>query len=112
MSNQPGSRVALVRQFNRFYTRQIGVLNRGFLDSRFSLTDVRVLYELRHHDRLTASALGQELALDAAYLSRILREFAREGLLVKRPSKSDRRRTHLRLTAKGRRVFDAIETRQ
>jgi DNA-binding MarR family transcriptional regulator/N-acetylglutamate synthase-like GNAT family acetyltransferase len=112
MTTHAEIRVARVRRFNRFYTRQIGALNRGFLDSEFSLTDVRVLYELRHHDELTASMLGQDLALDAAYLSRILREFERRGLLVKSPSKSDRRRTHLRLSAKGRRVFDAIETRQ
>ena len=112
MTTHVDSRVAKVRQFNRFYTRQIGALDRGFLDSEFSLTDVRVLYELRHHDELTASLLGQDLSLDAAYLSRILREFERKGLLVKNPSKSDRRRTHLRLSAKGRRVFDAIEARQ
>jgi DNA-binding MarR family transcriptional regulator/N-acetylglutamate synthase-like GNAT family acetyltransferase len=112
MSDHAATRVAKVRRFNRFYTRQIGILDRGFLDSNFSLTDVRVLYELRHRDSLTASMLGQELALDAAYLSRILREFERQELLVKSPSKSDRRRTHLRLSAKGRRVFDAIEARQ
>ena len=112
MTNHIAGRVAQVRRFNRFYTRQIGALNRGFLDSEYSLTDVRVLYELRHHDDLTASMLGQDLALDAAYLSRILGEFERKGMLVKSPSKSDRRRTHLRLSAKGRRVFDAIEARQ
>lgn len=112
MTTHADARVAQVRQFNRFYTRQIGALNREFLDSEFSLTDVRVLYELRHHDRLTASVLGQTLALDAAYLSRILREFERKGLLVKSPSKADRRETHLRLSAKGRKVFDAIEARQ
>jgi DNA-binding MarR family transcriptional regulator/GNAT superfamily N-acetyltransferase len=112
MTTQVDSRVAQVRRFNRFYTRQIGALNRGFLDSEYSLTDVRVLYELRHGEAVTASILGQELALDAAYLSRILREFERKGLLVKNPSKSDRRRTHLRLSVKGRRVFDAIEARQ
>ncbi|HEY2374884.1 MAG TPA: bifunctional helix-turn-helix transcriptional regulator/GNAT family N-acetyltransferase [Gemmatimonadaceae bacterium] len=112
MTNQAARRVARVRRFNRFYTRQIGVLNRGFLESEFSLADVRVLYELRHRDQLTASVLGQELGLDAAYLSRILRELERKGLLVKSPSKSDRRRTHLRLSAKGRRVFDAIDVRQ
>ena len=104
--------VAEVRQFNRFYTRQIGALNRGFLDSEFSLTDVRVLYELRHRARTTASEVGQELTLDAAYLSRILREFERKGLLVKTPSRTDGRQTLLKLSAKGRRVFDTIEGRQ
>ncbi len=112
MTNHVAGRVARVRRFNRFYTRQIGALNRGFLDSEYSLTDVRVLYELRHRDRLTASVLGEELALDAAYLSRILRELEQKGLLVKTRSTADRRQTHLRLSAKGRREFDAIEARQ
>ena len=112
MTNHVSGRVAKVRRFNRFYTRQIGALNRGFLDSEYSLTDVRVLYELRHRDRLTASVLGEELALDAAYLSRIFRELEQKGLLVKTRSTSDRRRTHLRLSAKGRKEFDAIEARQ
>ena len=111
-SHEPQPHIAQVRQFNRFYTRQIGALNRGFLESKFSLTDVRVLYELRHRDRTTASVLGQELFLDAAYLSRILREFERKGLLVKTPSRADARQTILRLSAKGRRVFDDIEARQ
>lgn len=113
MSSQPtGAHVARVRSFNRFYTRQIGALDRGFLDSEFSLTEVRVLYELRHRERTTATVLGAELALDAAYLSRILREFERKQLLAKTTSRADRRQTILKLTAKGRRVFDTIDARQ
>jgi DNA-binding MarR family transcriptional regulator/GNAT superfamily N-acetyltransferase len=104
--------VASVRHFNRFYTRQIGALDRGFLETDFSLTEVRVLYELRHRKRTTATVVRDELALDAAYLSRIVRGFERQGLLAKRPSPADRRQTLLRLTAKGRRVFDAIDARQ
>ena len=113
MSSQPvGAHVARVRRFNRFYTRQIGALDRGFLDSEFSLTEVRVLYELRHREGATASVLSEELALDAAYLSRILREFQRKNLLAKTKSRADRRQSILRLTAKGKRVFDAIDARQ
>ena len=110
--SQTDERVARVREFNRFYTRQIGALNRAFLDSEFSLTDVRVLYELRHRERTTASELGHELTLDAAYLSRILRELERKGLLVKTPSRRDGRQTLLKLSAKGRHLFDGIEARQ
>jgi DNA-binding MarR family transcriptional regulator/GNAT superfamily N-acetyltransferase len=110
--SEPNRYIARVREFNRFYTQQIGALNRGFLDSEFSLTDVRVLYELRHRAHSAASELGQELTLDPAYLSRILREFERKGLLVKTPSRTDGRQTLLKLSAKGRRVFDAIEGRQ
>ena len=104
--------IATVRRFNRFYTRHIGALNRDFLDSEYSLTEVRVLFELRHRGRTTASALGEELALDAAYLSRLLRELERRGLVAKTRSRTDRRQTILTLTARGRRVFDSLDERQ
>src|SRR6185312_11235119 len=64
-------RVAVVRRFNRFYTRQIGLLRKSYLDSPFSLGETRVLYELFHSRSLTASALARNLDLDAGYLSRV-----------------------------------------
>ena len=104
--------VARVRGFNRFYTRQIGALNGGFLQSPFSLTEVRVLYELSVHATLTATDLRRELGLDAGYLSRILRAFHRRGLIRRQISASDARRVQLALTAKGRVEFGRIESRQ
>ena len=112
MTKPAETHVAEVRRFNRFYTRQIGALNRGFLDSEFSLSEVRVLYELRHRDHTTASVIADDLALDAAYLSRMLRDFARRGLIVRAASPADRRQTLLRLSAKGKRIFDALDARQ
>src|SRR5205809_1016284 len=90
--------VQAVRRFNRFYTRQIGLLGEGYLESPFSLAEVRVLYELAHRERTTASELGRELALDAGYLSRILRDFRRQGLVERRRSESDGRQSLLWLT--------------
>jgi DNA-binding MarR family transcriptional regulator/GNAT superfamily N-acetyltransferase len=99
------------RRFNRFYTRRIGVLGEGYLDSPFSLTEVRVLYELCHRDKPTATELGRELGLDAGYLSRILQGFGKRGLVSTTLSTSDRRRSLLSLTARGRRAFAPLETR-
>ena len=104
-------RVEGARRFNRFYTRTIGVLREGAYKSPFSLTEVRVLYELAHRDQPTATALGGDLGLDAGYLSRILRGFERRGLVIKTRSAADGRQSHLALTAQGRKVFAPLNAR-
>jgi DNA-binding MarR family transcriptional regulator/GNAT superfamily N-acetyltransferase len=103
--------VDAIRHFNRFYTRQIGVLQEGLLQSRFSLTEVRVLYELAHRQNPTATDLRRELALDAGYLSRMLRSFERRGLVRRRASPADGRENLLELTPAGRKSFAALDTR-
>ena len=105
------SHISAVRQFNRFYTKQIGVLREGHLESPFSLAEVRVLYELAHLDGPTASDLVRELALDSGYVSRILRGFEARGLIEKTRSTADARRTHLRLSSSGREAFGALDVR-
>ena len=109
-TSEVGARIEAVRRFNRFYTRQIGLLQEGLLRSPFSLTEARVVYELAHHEETTATHLAQELGLDAGYLSRILRAFERRGLIEKRPSASDRRQQLLTLTGAGEEAFARINT--
>ncbi|NJN98113.1 MAG: MarR family transcriptional regulator [Anaerolineales bacterium] len=101
-------RVEAVRRFNRFYTRQIGLLQENLLRSPFSLTEARVIYELAQREKATATELGQELGLDAGYLSRMLRDFNKNGLIDKQPSTTDGRQSLLRLTEAGQAAFTDI----
>src|SRR6516165_412809 len=110
-NSELGERVRAVRRFNRFYTRKIGVLKEGLLDSPLSLTEGRVLYELAQRDPMTASDIAGELALDAGYLSRILGGFDKRGLIQKRTSDRDGRQIILALTDRARDMFAAINAR-
>lgn len=101
-------RIEAVRRFNRFYTKQIGLLQEGLLQSPFSLTEARVVYELAHHEQTTATHLAQELGLDQGYMSRIVRGFQESGLIERRPSKEDRRVQLLSLTEAGQEAFAEI----
>ena len=100
-----------VRAFNRFYTKQIGLLRDGYLKTPFSLTQARVLYELGSHPGIRWSELFEELALDAGYLSRLVKNFEARGLIRREVSGEDRRVSHLSLTAKGRAEFQKLNSR-
>jgi DNA-binding MarR family transcriptional regulator/GNAT superfamily N-acetyltransferase len=105
------ARVTAVRRFNRSYTQKIGVLGERLLDSPFSLTEARILYELAHRERPTASELCRELDLDPGYLSRILAGFRRRGLILRAASETDRRQIHLSLSDAGRAAFAPLDRR-
>jgi DNA-binding MarR family transcriptional regulator/GNAT superfamily N-acetyltransferase len=111
MGTTLATRVAAVREFNRFYTRRIGLLDEGYLASRYSLTEVRVLYELAHRGSATASELGRDLGIDTGYLSRILLGFARRGVLARTTAKDDARKSIVRLTARGKATVAPLEAR-
>jgi len=103
--------VAAMRHFTRFYTRQIGALEERLLDSPFSLTESRVLYELANRSKPTATELARDLELDPGYLSRILRSFASRGLIARTPSQTDGRQNEIALTNGGRAAFVPLDRR-
>src|ERR1700731_632971 len=105
------SPIAAVRRFNRFYTRQIGVLRKTFLDSSYSLGEARVLYEIASNGSPTASEIARSLNLDPAYLSRVLRNFEKRGLIQRRTSPKDTRQSHLTLSVRGRKSFMPLDAR-
>ena len=102
-------RIAAIRRFNRFYTVKLGVLSETFLNTPFSLTECRVLQALAHRDGATATWLGRELDLDPGYLSRLLRDFERQGLIRRSPSLQDARQAMISLTAAGREAFEPLD---
>ena len=107
----PLQRVDAIRAFNRLYTQKIGVLGRGLLNSDYTLTEVRVLYEIANRERALASDLVRDLGLDPGYVSRILAVFDRRGWLKRTRSDADGRKSFLSLTSKGRRMFASLELR-
>ena len=100
-----------VRHFNRFFTRQIGVLREGLLHSPYSLTEARIIFELAHRPNLTASELGNELGLDAGYLSRILTKLEQQNLIEKTRSDEDGRQRLITLTTAGQAAFALLDSR-
>ena len=98
-----------VRAFNRFYTRHTGLLEEGLLKSEFSLTEVRMLYELAHAEGLTASGLARDLGLDIGYMSRVLKRLHARGFMQRKRSADDARQSVLGLTTKGLKAFGPLE---
>jgi DNA-binding MarR family transcriptional regulator len=97
-----------IRSFNRFYTNIIGLLDQHFLDSPFSLTEGRVLYEICNTEECSAKKIRENIVIDEGYLSRILDSFSKRGLIKKTPSAKDGRLRIIAPTEKGRREFSNL----
>lgn len=103
------AQVEALRSFNRFYTRHIGVLDEGLLNSPFTLAQARVLFELGMRERATATEISETVGIDLGYLSRILQEFSAKGLVLRKKCSSDGRRIWLSPSAKGRKAFQRLD---
>jgi len=111
MPNASQQHIAAVRRFNRFYTHQIGVLRKTYLGSPYSLGEMRVLYEIAHRGARTATDITRALDLDAGYLSRVLRNFEKNGLITRKAVAEDARQSRLALTARGAKTLAPFERR-
>jgi DNA-binding MarR family transcriptional regulator/ribosomal protein S18 acetylase RimI-like enzyme len=103
--------IETARDFNRFYTNVLGVLNKAYLDTAYTLTDARVLFEIGSHDGISAVSLARDLQLDPAYLSRILKRFRAEVLIETRPDPADLRSQIISVTDRGREQFQDLGRR-
>lgn len=99
-----------IREFNRYYTMVLGVLNRQYLGCRFSLPETRIIQAIFHHPGCTANDIVKFLNMDKGYLSRLLKKFEHLNLIVRSTSASDRRSELLNLTDEGISVFRQIDT--
>lgn len=97
-----------IRSFNRFYTNIIGLLDQHFLDTPFSLTEGRVLYEIRYKEECSAKRIRKNIDIDEGYLSRIIDKFIKKGLIAKTPSLKDKRLHIIMLTKKGQEEFSRM----
>ncbi len=105
------SLIETARDFNRFYTNFLGLLNKAYLDTPFTLTDARILFEIGSHGGISAVALARDLQLDPAYLSRILKRFRAEGLIETSPDPADLRSQVIIITDQGRETFEELGRR-
>lgn len=110
-SNASDELVPTVRRFNRFYTGILGLLDEGLLDTPYSLTEARVIYELAQQETMEVVALRQAIGLDAGYLSRMLSRLTEQGLVERQRSESDARRQVVSLTTQGRKTFETLDAR-
>ena len=111
MTDASSAHVATLREFSRFYTRRLGTLAEGLLDTPWSLTQARVVYELGQAPSTDMAALRATLALDSGYLSRLLAKFDAAGLIARTASATDGRRQALSLTAAGKKLFRTLNER-
>lgn len=98
-----------IRNFNRFYSKVIGLLDKTYLNSAYSIAEVRVICEISCHSTVTANDILTTLGLDKGYLSRILKSFEKKKLITKERSATDGRVMYLKLTELGRSEFEKLD---
>ncbi|WP_162297089.1 bifunctional helix-turn-helix transcriptional regulator/GNAT family N-acetyltransferase [Sporolactobacillus pectinivorans] len=105
------STVLQIRDFNRFYTKVLGLLNSHILFSDFSLTEARILLEIKTIEACTAKKLIEKLDIDRGYLSRILKKFENGKLIKRSVTSSDKRMSVIALMDLGIQKLRELESK-
>ncbi len=100
--------ISQIREFNRFYTVLLGFLNKNYLESGYSVTETRILFEIYRNEYITANYLIELLVLDKSYMSRLIRGFEQKGLIVRETASDDARKRVIQLTKKGREEIERL----
>ncbi len=100
--------ITQIRSFNRFYTSIIGLLEKHILESPYSLSEVRILFEIDSRSVCTARQIKESIKMDEGYLSRLVEKFVADRLVMKKRSRKDARVYDLSLTPKGKRIFGKL----
>jgi len=99
-----------MRAFNRYYTNLIGLLDQGYLDTQYTLTEARILFEISPAGKIQASEIIDALLIDKSYLSRVLKKFENNNLITRSKSGKDSRATQISLTKEGLTALTALNT--
>lgn len=100
--------IADIRQFNRFYTNILGVLDKHILDTGYSFTEARVILEIGLMEQCIANNLVDKLEIDRSYMSRIINKLSKDGLVMKENSTLDNRTSLIQLTPEGMTLFNQL----
>ena len=101
--------VQKIRVFNRYYARVLGVFDKKYLGVDFNVTEVRIIGEIGRNNSLTAKELAEYLSIDKGYMSRMMQNLEKKGLIERVKSEKDAREKHLRLTAEGEKLNLILE---
>lgn len=100
--------VTEIRGFNRFYTNILGLLDQHIIDSGYSLTEARILFEISKTDTCTANQLCSILNIERSYMSKIIHKFEKKQLITRQACHTDNRNMEIRLTQEGMSAFHEL----
>ncbi|MGE7988788.1 MarR family winged helix-turn-helix transcriptional regulator [Lysinibacillus fusiformis] len=100
--------IADIRQFNRFYTKILGLLDKHVLSTGYSFTEARVILEIGFLKQCIANNLVENLDIDRSYMSRIITKLSKDELITKEFSTKDNRTSLIRLAPKGDALFKQL----